>query len=276
MRWKEIPFPVKVVAVAILLLLTFMTLAPFMYFLSLSVSDFSETYEIFLLPKSFTLDNYVTAWNEVDLGIHLRNSLYITFSALALNLFVGSLAAYALARFRFPLKEPIYNLFIAGLILSAEVLLVPLFLNTRRLGIINQPYTLPLIYATIGLPLTIFILRAFFESLPADLMDAARTDGCNLWQTFLYIALPISRSGLLTVGLFQFVFFWDEFTLSYTLVSNPRLRPLSSGLAKLYGEYFIDYPVLAASLVFTVIPVLIVYILTQKQLLRGMTMGAVK
>ncbi|MEQ8675465.1 MAG: carbohydrate ABC transporter permease [Aggregatilineales bacterium] len=276
MRWKEIPFLIKVVAVIVLLLLTFMTIAPFMYFLSLSVSNFEDTYEIFLLPKSFTLDNYITAWNEVNLGIHLRNSLYITFSALVLNLSVGSLAAYALARFKFPLKEPIYNLFIAGLILSAEVLLVPLFLNAKRLGIINEPYTLPLIYATIGLPLTIFILRAFFESLPGEIMDAARTDGCNLWQTFFYIALPISRSGLLTVGLFQFVFFWDEFTLSYTLVSDPNLRPLSSGLAKLYGEYFIDYPVLAASLVFTVIPVLIVYILTQKQLLRGMTMGAVK
>ena len=176
--------------------------------------------------------------------MHLWNSIYITTSALALNLFAGSLAAYALARFKFPLREPIYNLFIAGLILSAEVLLVPLFLNTRRLGMVNEPYTLPIIYATIGLPLTIFILRAFFESLPSAIMDAARTDGCNLWQTFWYIALPLSRSGILTVGLFHFAFFWDEFTLSYTLVSDPNMRPLSSGLAKLYGEYFIDYPAL--------------------------------
>lgn len=276
MRWKEVPLFIKILAYAILFFLTFMTLAPFMYFLSLSVSNFEDTYRIFLLPTSFTLDNYVKAWNTVDLGLHLRNSLYVTFSALAINLTFGALAAYAMARFRFPLREPIYNLFIAGLILSAEVLLVPLFLNTRQLGMINQPYTLPLVYATIGLPLTIFILRAFFESLPRDLMDAAQTDGCNLWQTFFYIALPLSRSGLLTVGLFQFVFFWDEFTLSYTLINDQSLRPLSSGLAKLYGEYFIDYPVLAASLVFTVVPVLIVYILTQKQLLRGMTMGALK
>lgn len=276
MRWKEIPIPIKLVATAILLFFTFMTLAPFMYFISLSVSNFEDTYRIFLLPRSFTIDNYIKAWNEVDLGLHLWNSVYITASALFINLTAGSLAAYALARFKFPLREPIYNLFIAGLILSAEVLLIPLFLNSRNLGIINQPYTLPLIYATISLPLTIFILRAFFESLPREIMDAAQTDGCNLWQTFFYVALPMSRSGLVTVGLFQFVFFWDEFTLSYTLISNPNMRPLSSGLAKLYGEYFIDYPVLAASLVFTVVPVIIVYILTQKQLMRGMTMGALK
>jgi len=276
MRWKETPIPIKIFGVILLLILTFMTLAPFMYFISLSLSNFEDTYQIFLLPRSITFDNYVTAWNEVNLGLHLWNSIYITATALVLNLTAGSLAAYALARFRFPLREPIYNLFIAGMILSAEVLLVPIFLNSRQLGMINQPYTLPIVYATIGLPLTIFILRAFFESLPKEIMDAAQTDGCNLWQTFFYIALPLSRSGLVTVGLFQFVFLWDEFALSYTLVTDPNLRPLSSGLAKLYGEYFIDYPVLAASLVFTVIPVLIVYVFTQKQLMRGMTMGALK
>jgi ABC-type glycerol-3-phosphate transport system permease component len=276
MRWKETPIPIKIFGIVLLLILTFMTLAPFMYFISLSLSNFEDTYQIFLLPRSITFDNYVTAWNEVNLGLHLWNSIYITASALVLNLTAGSLAAYALARFRFPLREPIYNLFIAGMILSAEVLLVPLFLNSRQLGMINQPYTLPIVYATIGLPLTIFILRAFFESLPKEIMDAAQTDGCNLWQTFFYISLPLSRSGLVTVGLFQFVFLWDEFALSYTLVTDPNLRPLSSGLAKLYGEYFIDYPVLAASLVFTVIPVLIVYVFTQKQLMRGMTMGALK
>jgi raffinose/stachyose/melibiose transport system permease protein len=276
MRWKETPIPIKIFGVALLLILTFMTLAPFMYFISLSLSNFEDTYQIFLLPRSITFENYVTAWNEVNLGLHLWNSIYITATALVLNLTAGSLAAYALARFRFPLREPIYNLFIAGMILSAEVLLVPIFLNSRQLGMINQPYTLPIVYATIGLPLTIFILRAFFESLPKEIMDAAQTDGCNLWQTFFYIALPLSRSGIVTVGLFQFVFLWDEFVLSYTLVTDPNLRPLSSGLAKLYGEYFIDYPVLAASLVFTVIPVIIVYIFTQKQLMRGMTMGALK
>ena len=215
MRWREVPLLLKIITYMIVLVLAFMTLAPFMYFVSLSVSDYRDTYQIFLLPRSFTLDNYVKAWEQVDIGRHLFNSIYITGAALALNLTVGSLAAYAMARFRFPLREPIYNLFIAGLILSAEILLIPLFLNVRQLGMINKPYTLPLIYATIGLPLTIFILRAFFKSLPGEIMDAALTDGANVWQTFWHVALPMSRSGLVTVGLFQFVFFWSEFALSY-------------------------------------------------------------
>ena len=276
MRWKELPLPVKIITYGLMLVLAFMTIAPFLYFLSLSLSNYSDTYTIFLLPKSLNFENYVRAWNEVNLGVHYRNSLYVTASALALNLVVGSMAAYALARFRFPLREPIYNLFLAGLILSSETLLVPLFLNSKAFGMLNKWWTLPIIYATIGLPFTIFVLRAFFETLPQDLLDAAEIDGCNAWQTLRFIMLPLSRSALLTVSLFQFVWFWDEFVLAISLITDDGLRTLTAGLAKLYGEYFIDYPVLAAALVMVVIPVLLVYLFTQRYLVRGMTMGALK
>jgi ABC-type glycerol-3-phosphate transport system permease component len=253
-----------------------MTIAPFMYFISLSLSKFADTYNIFLWPTSFKLENYVEAWNTVNLGVHFRNSIYVTGLALLLNLSLGSMAAYTIARFKFPLREPLYNLFLAGLILSSESLLIPLFLNTKAFGILNQWWTLPIIYATLGLPFTIFVLRAFFETLPSELLDAASIDGCNAFQTFRHIMLPLSRPALLTVGLFQFVWYWDEFILAVSLITKNELRTLTAGLAKLYGEYFIDYPVLAAALVLTVIPVIIVYILTQRQLIRGMTMGALK
>jgi len=276
MRWKEIPFFIRLPIFILMLFLAFLTIAPFMYFISLSLSKFADTYNIFLWPTSFEIHNYVEAWNTVNLGIHYRNSLYVTFLALVFNLSLGSLAAYAMARYDFPLREPIYNFFLAGLILSSESLLIPLFLNAKVFGILNKWWTLPVIYATLGLPFTIFVLRAFFETLPSELIDAATVDGCNAIQTFCYVMLPLSRSALLTVGLFQFVWFWDEFILAISLVTNNELRTLTAGLAKLHGEYFIDYPVLAAALVLTVIPVIIVYILTQRQLIRGMTMGAMK
>lgn len=101
MRWKELPLPAKIITYGLMLVLAFMTIAPFLYFLSLSLSNYADTYTIFLLPKSLNFDNYVRAWNEVNLGVHYRNSIYVTASALALNLIVGSMAAYALARFRF-------------------------------------------------------------------------------------------------------------------------------------------------------------------------------
>lgn len=276
MRWKEIPVYVRIPIYILMWFLAFLTIAPFMYFISLSLSKFADTYNIFLWPTSFELQNYIEAWNTVNLGVHYRNSLYVTLLALALNLSLGSMAAYAMARFDFPLREPIYNFFLAGLILSSEALLIPLFLNAKAFGILNKWWTLPVIYATLGLPFTIFVLRAFFETLPSELIDAATVDGCNAFQSYFYVMLPLSRSALLTVGLFQFVWFWDEFILAISLITNDDLRTLTAGLAKLHGEYFIDYPVLAAALVLTVIPVILVYILTQRQLIRGMTVGAMK
>lgn len=276
MRWKDVNILVKIPIYILIGFLAFLTIAPFMYFISLSLSKFADTYNIFLWPVSFEISNYVTAWETVNLGLHYRNSLYVTALALLLNLSIGSLAAYAMARYDFPLREPIYNLFLAGLILSSESLLIPLFLNTKIFGFLNQWWTLPVIYATLGLPFTIFVLRAFFETLPSELIDAATVDGCNAFQTYRYITLPLSRSALLTVALFHFVWFWDEFILAISLVTDNNLRTLTAGLSKLHGEYFIDYPVLAAALVMTVIPVILVYFLTQRQLIRGMTMGALK
>lgn len=276
MRWEELSTIVKVLIYIPMLFLAFMTIAPFMYFISLSLATYAATYEIFLWPTSFQWQNYVEAWTTVKVGLYYRNSIYVTILALTINLSVGSMAAYAMARFSFPGREPIYNLFLAGLILSSESLLIPLFLNARTFGILNKWWTLPIIYATLGLPFTIFVLRAFFETLPSELLDAAAIDGCGPFQTFFYVMLPLSRAALLTVGLFQFVWFWDEFILALSLINNDRLRTLTAGLAKLYGEYFIDYPVLAAALVLTIIPVVIVYSLTQRQLVRGMTMGAFK
>lgn len=276
MDWKDLSLPALAVIYMLLIFLAAMTIVPFAYFVSLSLSEYADTYSISLLPTGFKFQNYVEAWNQVNLGLHFRNSLYVTALALVLNLMIGSMAAYAFARFRFPLREPIYNLFLAGLILSAESLLVPLFLNAKLFGMINQWWTLPVLYATLGLPFTIFVLRAFFETLPSELADAAALDGCNAFQTFWYIMLPLSRSALLTVGLLQFVWFWDEFVLAISLITENDLRTLTAGLAKLYGEYFIDYPVVAAALVITVIPTIVVYVLAQRQLIRGMTMGAVK
>jgi ABC-type glycerol-3-phosphate transport system permease component len=276
MRWKDIPIFIKVPIYLLMLFLAFMTLAPFMYFISLSLSTYADTYDIFLLPKGLELTNYQTAWEQVNLGVHYRNSLYVTASALLLNLTVGSMAAFAMARFKFPAREPIYYMFLAGLILSSETMLIPLFLNAKEFNLLNKAWTLPIIYATLGLPFTMFVLRAFFETIPSDLLDAAAMDGCNSAQTYWHIMLPLSRQSLLTVALFQFVWYWDEFILAISLVTDNNLRTLTAGLSKLYGEYFIDYPVLAAALVMTIIPVVLVYLLTQRQMIRGMTMGALK
>lgn len=276
MRWKDLPILIKVPIYILMLFLAFMTLAPFMYFVSLSLSSYADTYEIFLLPRGINLGNYKTAWEDVNIAVHYRNSLYVTLLGLLVNLSVGSMAAFAMARFRFPAREPIYYMFLAGLILSGETMLVPLFLNARQFNLLNEWFTLPIIYATLGLPFTIFVLRSAFETIHRDILDAASMDGCSALQLYRHIMLPLSRASLLAVALFQFVWFWDEFILAISLVTNNSLRTLTAGLSRLYGQYFVDYPVLAAALVMTIIPVVVLYLFTQRKMIRGMTMGALK
>lgn len=276
MRWKDISVFVRVPIFVIIILLSFMTLAPFAYFLALSVSSFADTYQILFWPKEFRWQNYLEAWQLTNLGVHYRASIYVTVLSLLLNLSVGTMMAYAMARFKFPGREAIYTLLLAGLILSGTSLLIPLFLNARLFGMLNQWWTLPVIYATLGLPFTVLILRAFFETLPSELIDAATMDGSNPLQTFFFIMLPSSLPAVMTVGLFQFIRFWGEFILAISLVSNDSFRTLPAGLARLYGEYHIDYPVLAAALVMSFLPVVFVYIFTQRKFTRGITAGAIQ
>ena len=276
MRWKHVPWPMKALLLLVMATVAFVTLAPFCYLVALSLSSYADTFRVFLWPRGFHWQNYVEAWDTVNLAVYFRNSAYVTLVALAINLTVGTMAAYALARFRLPFKEVIFGVFLAGLILSGETLLIPLFLNLQLVGFLNQWWTLPVVYATIGLPFTIFMLRAFFETLPRELVEAAEIDGCNAVQTFAYVMVPLSRSALVTITLFQFVWFWDEFILAISLVTSRSLHTLPAGLAGLQGEYFTNYPVLAAALTLTIVPVVTVFILTQRQLIRGITSGAVK
>jgi ABC-type glycerol-3-phosphate transport system permease component len=253
-----------------------LTVIPFLYLISLSLSTYADTYNVLLWPRGFHWRNYLDAWQTVKLGLYARNSIYVTALALIINLAFGSMAAYGLARYKFPLREPLYNLFVAGLILSGETLLVPLFLNLKQFGMLDHWWTLPVVYATIGFPFTVFNMRAFFETLPSELIDSAQMDGCNAVQAFAYVMLPLSRSALVTTALFQFVWFWDDFILAFTLISSQGLQTIPAGLANLRGEYFTNYPVLAAALTLTTIPIILVFVLTQRQLIRGMTGGAIK
>lgn len=276
MRWKEISLVARIFIVTAMVALAAVTLIPFVYFISLSLSSYADTYNVFLWPKGFHWENYVEAWQTINVSIYYRNSLYVTILGLVVNIIVGSMAAYSFARVEIAVKEPLFNLFLAGLILSGESLLIPLFISAKTVEILNKWWTLPLVYATIGLPFTILVMRAFFETIPSDIIDAATIDGCNTFQMFFLVMVPLSRAAVLTVGLFQFIWIWDEFILAISLVTKESLKTLPGGMAKFMGEYFIDYPVLAAALVLVVIPVLIVYSLTQRQLVRGMTMGAIK
>ncbi|MBC8041699.1 MAG: carbohydrate ABC transporter permease [Opitutaceae bacterium] len=239
--------------------------------------------EAFALPPFDDLQtgNYARAWNEAKFGDYFFNSVVVTLSSVTLIVLLGAMAAYALARFYHPLGKGVFWLFLAGLMIPVQLSIVPLFFELKALGLLNSRLGLILVYTANGLPFAIFILAGFFKSLPRSLYEAAVVDGCSEASAFWKVMLPLARPGLVTVAIFQFIGVWKEYFFAFMFTSGDAgasVRTLPLGLANLSitSQYRSDYGMLFAGLVIVTIPILIVFIALQKQLVKGVTAGALK
>ena len=226
-------------------------------------------------------DNYARAWREARFGDYFLNSVVVTTASVALIVLLGAMAAYALARFYHPLGKGVFWLFLAGLMIPVQLSIVPLFFELRALGLLNSRLGLILVYTANGLPFAIFILAGFFKSLPRSLYEAAVVDGCSEASAFWRVMLPLARPGLVTVAIFQFIGVWKEYFFAFMFTSGDAgegVRTLPLGLANLSitSQYRSDQGMLFAGLVIVTIPILIVFVALQKQLVKGVTAGAVK
>ncbi len=223
---------------------------------------------------------YQRAWEGARLGEYFFNSGFVTAASVALILALGAPAAYALARFRLPLGPVAYTLFLAGLMIPAQLAMVPLFFELRALGLLDSRLGLVLVYAANGLPFAVFILAGFYRGLPRTLYEAAVVDGCGEWAAFWRVMLPLARPGLVTVAIFQFIGIWKEYFFAFMLVGGGagEARTLPLGLANLAitAQYGGDQARLFAGLVIVTLPILLVYVLLQRQLVGGIAAGALK
>jgi len=230
---------------------------------------------------SLRTDNYSRAWTEAHFGGYFMNSVVITGTSVSLIVVLGSMAAYALTRFTHPVGRVVFGLILAGLTLPAQLAIVPLFFELRALGLLNSRLGLILVYTANGLPFAVFILAGFFRSLPKTLYEAAVVDGCGEFSAFWRVLLPLARPGLVTVAVFQFIGVWKEYFYAFMLVSGDTAgtaRTLPLGLANLSiaAEYRTEYGMLFAGIVLVTIPILLVYVALQRQIVRGIAAGALK
>jgi ABC-type glycerol-3-phosphate transport system permease component len=227
------------------------------------------------------VDNYARAWREARFGDYLWNSVLVTTTAVTLIVGFGAMAAYALARFYHPLGRGVFGLFLAGLMLPAQLAVVPLFFELKAMGLLNTRTGLILVYVANGLPFAIFILAGFFKALPRSLYEAAIVDGCSEAGAFWRVMLPLAKPGLVTVAIFQFIGIWKEYFFAFMLMGGAegaegRTLPLGLANLSITSQYRSDYGMLFAGLVIVTIPVLVVFIALQKHLVKGVTAGAVK
>lgn len=247
------------------------------------LASFKTNTEIFsgalTLPSNFRLDAWGRAWDKAHIGQYTLNSIIVvTFSTAGTMLF-GSMAAYVLARYKFVGNRLIYFLFVGGLVFPVFLALVPLFLVVNNLGLLNTHFGLVLVYIAYSLPFTVFFMAAFFRTLPTSVAEAAMIDGASHTRTFFQIMVPMAKPGLISITIFNVLGQWNQYLLPLVLLSTARDKwVITQGIADISvtAGYEADWPGLFAALSMAIIPMIIIYVIFQRQIQAGLTAGALK
>lgn len=251
---------------------------PFLYMLSTSfkAQAFVLTFPPQFVPDPATVDNYTYAWGSQSFARYFVNSLLVAVSSTVLSLWLSSMMAFGLARFQFRGRELIFRTMLVGLMVPAMMLIVPQFILARHLGLLDSLTGLVLFYVAGSLPLNVFLLRAFFESIPRELEEAMEVDGAGAWIKYARLVLPLSRPALATAAIFTFLASWDEFAWALTIINDPEKRTLPIAIQLFHGQNATQWGIVFAAATISVIPVLVVFFAMQRHFVQGLTSGAVK
>jgi N-acetylglucosamine transport system permease protein len=230
------------------------------------------------LPEIPQLQNYVTAWTKMNAGTYILNSVIVSAGSLLLIMGLGSMIAYVLARYDFRGNRVFFFFFVGGMMIPAYLAFIPAWFLHRSLGLIDTYWSLIIQYTAFNLPFTIFMLQSFFKTLPKELEEAALVDGASLFTVFFKIMLPLSKSGLLTVSVFNFLGVWNEFTWALITISDEKIKTLPLGAVNIMqqAKYATDWGAMFAGFVIILIPTFAIYIIFQNKLTEGITVGALK
>lgn len=254
-----------------------LTLYPF-YWLVISAFKTNEDFysRPFGLPENWNVVNFSNAWESSKLGTAFGNSLIVSVGSLILTLFIAALASFILARFQFRWKGLIMTFFVVGMLIPIHSTLVPLFILMKQMSLLNTYWALILPYTAFALPTAIFVLTAYLTSVPRDIEEAAFMDGTGLWGLFARIMLPMSVPALSTVTILSFLHAWNDFSFALVFINKTGLKTLPLAIANFADGYQTDYGLTLAAMTLSVIPTIILYLVFQEQVMKGMTAGAVK
>jgi multiple sugar transport system permease protein len=228
------------------------------------------------MPTDLSLRNFETAWINARVSKYLLNSFIITLPSLLGMLFLSSLGAFALARYRFKANLLVYFTFVAGTMLPFQILMLPVFRLTNRLGLYDTYGALILIHTAFQLGFCTFVLRNFMRTVPSDILDAARVDGCSDFRIYWQIVLPLTLPALAALATLEFTWVFNDYLWAIILLRSDTLRPVTAGLATLRGQYNTDWPVITAGALLATIPTLVVFTFLQRYFIQGLTLGSGK
>jgi len=227
-----------------------------------------------LVPKGWHFENYYHAWVEGGFSRYFLNSIFYTVAVVVGIVIISSLAAYAFSRMRFPGRNVLFIMFIAAMMIPIPGSFVPLYVLLNKMHLRDTAAGYILCMISVGLSVSIFLVKTFFDTLPKELEDAARIDGCSKLGIWWHVALPLSKPVLAVVVVFNALNVWNEYVLALIIFDSKNLMPLQRALMMFRGEFLTDYPLLMAGLTITALPVIILYMLMQKYIVRGVASQA--
>jgi multiple sugar transport system permease protein/raffinose/stachyose/melibiose transport system permease protein len=229
-----------------------------------------------IIPASFHWENYLFAWTKAGFAVYFFNTAFYTMTIVLGIVIISSMAAFAFSRLQFYSKNVMYLLLLSTMMIPVPASFVPLYVLVNKLGWINTRagYIFPQINA--GLALAIFLLKTFFDKTPPELEDSARIDGCGKFGVYLHVAMPLAKPAIAVVIIFNTLTIWNEFFWANLVLNDDKLMPLQRGLMEFYGPHFTNYPLLMAAIVITIVPVVAIYLMMQKHIIKGIAAGAIK
>jgi len=260
-------------------------LFPILWIFSVSLRTKETVYDafMFLIPRGITFQNYIEAFQYAETHLNVtflqmfRNSIIATFSSITIAIVIAALASFSFSNYRFKGKEFTFTAIIASFVIPAQVLLIPLFFILRNAGLLNNYLAVIIPHVGFLIPIATLILRSFFEQIPQEIKESAKIDGASDFRMFLQIILPLSKPAIASCIILLFLETWNEFIFALVFLQNPQIQTIPVAIAKIAGgKYIVPLGTYGASIMITVIPVLIIFVIFQRWFIAGMTMGALK
>lgn len=252
-------------------------LGPYLWMVLTSLKPDAEisTFPPNYLPRELTFSHYEALTARTNFLVHLLHSFIVAFGAVALGLGVSVPAAYAFSRFRFRARNALLVSFLVINMVPVVLLIIPLFVLMRQLGLLDTFFGIVMGHATFAIPFSVWMMTSYFNALPTELDEAATMDGASRWQTIRLVILPLAMPGIVTTGIYMFVTSWNEYLFSMML-SGPNVRTVTVALQSFIGEFSIQWGLLTAGGTLVAIPATILFLIIQRRLVSGLASGAVK
>ncbi|WP_341279021.1 carbohydrate ABC transporter permease [Paenibacillus sp. FSL H8-0537] len=263
---------------AVLIVVAALQLFPLVWLLFFSLKNNQEVFNLppLSLPMNPRWENYEKVWSAGNIDVYFFNSVWITVSATLITVLLGSLVTYAVTRMRWKGSSLVLGLFMVAMMIPVHSTLIPLFSLFNKVGLTDHPLSLILSYVAFNMPITIMILLGFYYALPREVEEAAIIDGCSVNRMFVQIVLPMTSSVLATTAIINMIYNWNEFIFVNTFISSDSYKTLTVGVQNFIGQYTTDWGAIGATLMISILPILITFLFLSNRIVEGIAAGSVK